>query len=359
MCKVWAITDLQYGSSGKGFVTSLLSFHPKVKMVIRTGAPQAGHTAVVCGNRYVGRSIPIGRVNKNVLLLYGPGGVVSLETLKSELNDTPYSVVNRFFIHENAVIVTETDKEKEKESITTGSTFEGIGQARSRRAIRKATTIKLLLEIDGGNYNWLKQFVIDDNEYFNLIESVDGVILLEGHQGFGLSNWFGQYPYVTSVDTTVMANMSEAGLNPFMLQKVYGVMRTYEIRIAGNSGPLKRELKWDDIPTHPDPEFTTVTKKVRRIANVDWNLVKKAVMVNGVTDICITHADYFENNQEIHNFAMSVLAHTRRYDPKISLINRNSDISKIVETSDLGCMSQEFLDAFNQFNISRNIFEGV
>jgi adenylosuccinate synthase len=57
------------------------------------------------------------------------------------------------------------------------------------------------------------------------------------------------------------------------------VVRTRPIRVAGNSGPLEGETTWAELglPT----EYTTVTKKERRVGEWDGELVKRAIRANG------------------------------------------------------------------------------
>lgn len=343
---VWAITDLQYGSSGKGFIAGLLSYHPEVTTMIRTGAPQAGHIVYFKGKKYIGRTIPVGRINPNLDLYVGPGGVIDLEVLEKEIQNTPYPVEDRLYISDMVAVVTPEDKAWEREYLKYGSTFEGIGAVRSKRAIRKAKLIKDYIK-ESSEYNWLKKFLISNEEYINKISKVKGKILLEGHQGFGLSNWFGSYPYVTSVDTTVSANLSEAGLPPQSVEHVFGVLRSYEIRIAGNSGPMKNEISWDEIPTKPEPEKTTVTKKTRRIGTIDWDLIKKAVTVNGVDQICMTHVDYIFNRnkgfgttqtlnkelEEKRNIIKKIKEETN--DTKIGVLNFSPKYDNLISLSDI------------------------
>ena len=52
-------------------------------------------------------------------------------------------------------------------------------------------------------------------------------ILIEGTQGTGLSLYHGQYPYVTSRDTTVSGCLSEVGIAPNRVRRVIMVCRTY------------------------------------------------------------------------------------------------------------------------------------
>jgi adenylosuccinate synthase len=75
------------------------------------------------------------------------------------------------------------------------------------------------------------------------------------------------------------------------------VVRTFPIRVGGNSGPLANEITWDILQeeTHgyvSVPERTTVTKKVRRIARIDYDLLARAVLQTCPTNIALTFLDY-------------------------------------------------------------------
>jgi len=42
--------------------------------------------------------------------------------------------------------------------------------------------------------------------------------------------------------------LSSCGLSPFDVRNIIGVMRTYPIRVAGNSGNTgEKEITWEDI----------------------------------------------------------------------------------------------------------------
>jgi adenylosuccinate synthase len=75
------------------------------------------------------------------------------------------------------------------------------------------------------------------------------------------------------------------------------VERTYFIRVGGNSGPLANEISWDRLQEITDgyvktPEITTVTKKVRRIARMDFELLERAILQTRPTSIALTFLDY-------------------------------------------------------------------
>lgn len=181
-------------------------------------------------------------------------------------------------------------------------------------------------------------------------------ILLEGTQGTLLDLYLGPYPYTTHKQCTAAQWVVEAGLSPSLEYEVVLVARTYPIRVAGNSGPMAEEIDWpllsreidqklmragkpgiidftvspnavklyeaqyaalegtyasdlvekscrasDALAALPDGvqaelrklwEFTTVTKKLRRIARLNLDDLRYSVMVNRPAWICLTFVNY-------------------------------------------------------------------
>jgi adenylosuccinate synthase len=80
------------------------------------------------------------------------------------------------------------------------------------------------------------------------------------------------------------------------------VMRTYPIRVGGNSGPLTTELEWGEVESRSgltglaEKELTSKTKKLRRVGEPEWDLVRKAALLNAPTDIALTFADYIDSD---------------------------------------------------------------
>ena len=82
------------------------------------------------------------------------------------------------------------------------------------------------------------------------------------------------------------------------------VCRTYPIRVqnppGGTSGPLRRELTWEEIARRAEVpieeiktnERTSTTNRERRVGSFDWVLLRKHSALNAPTDIAITFTDY-------------------------------------------------------------------
>ena len=129
-------------------------------------------------------------------------------------------------------------------------------------------------------------------------------IIVEGTQGFGLSLHHSRlWPHTTSKDTTAAQFLMEAGLSPLLVDEVVMVIRTFPIRVAGQqAGPLRHEITWEDIRResnypHDLFEITTVTRKRRRVARFDLDLVLDACQANRPTSLVVHGLDYlgYEN----------------------------------------------------------------
>lgn len=287
-----SIIGLQYGSEGKGNIAAALA--PLYDGAVRVGAPNAGHTIIKNDKVYKMRQIPCAWVNPKCRLFIGPGGLINEEVLAHELYELPESVPHRLRIDRNAGVVTpdhikeETDQ-KFNERI--GSTSEGIGVA-------QALKVRRVLGIAVENAN-LAAYITDVAREINAMIDEGQNIQIEGTQGFGLCLNHGTYPFCTSRDILAASLLSDVGLAPSVNRFVFGVMRTYPIRVAGNSGPMGApELTWDVVAKRAGydsiEERTTVTKRIRRVSEIDWELLSKAVMLNRPTGIFVTFADYLD-----------------------------------------------------------------
>lgn len=309
-----SIVGLMWGSEGKGkIVSSLASYYDAA---VRTGAPNAGHTTVVNGSKYVMRSVPCAWSNLRCKLFIGPGGMINIEVLQKELAQFPINagVLERLHFDRNAIFVDEHDiaeEERNNMNAKNGSTAEGVGVAQARKILRRSChTVGQIVNSEEPQVSRGDQLaddifvgrVGDVAMELNAIFDAGGSIMLEGTQGFGLCMNHGDYPFVTSRDVLPSSLMSDAGLAPSLARFTFGVMRTYPIRVAGNSGPMgnAKEIDWAEVSRRcgaPDGaivEKTTVTKRVRRVSEIDWQFMKRSVALNRPDGIFITFIDYID-----------------------------------------------------------------
>lgn len=303
MKQVDSLVGLQWGSEGKGKIAGVLAHF--YDAAVRTGAPNAGHTVEYNGKKYVMRSIPCGFGNPATKLFVGPGGLINLEVLAKELEQFPdggKEILSRLYFDRNAGVISHADIEEEETvsmNSKNGSTAEGVGVAQAKKVLRRGDFQRI-----GATFNepLFNERVTDVAMLLNSILNNGGAIMLEGTQGFGLCMNHGDYPFTTSRDVTAAALLSDAGLPPKSSRFVFGVMRTYPIRVAGNSGPMGdgRELSWADVsarcgaPEGAIVEKTTVTKRVRRVSEIDWAFMKRSAAINGPDGIFVNFIDYLD-----------------------------------------------------------------
>jgi len=272
-----------FGDEGKGKIISYLAIKDNPKIIVRGGAgPNAGHTIKDGDKVYKVRMLPSGFLNKNAKVMIGPGVVINPDILKKEIQD--FNVSGRSFIDKQCGIIEEThltrdSKGELKEKI--GSTGSGTGPANADRAMR---VLKLAKDIDS-----LSALVIDVPQAINSALSANENILVEGTQGTFLSLWHGTYPFVTSKDVTASGICADVGLGPTKVDEVIVVFKSYVTRVG--TGPLENELSLEEVEKKGWSEFGTVTGRQRRAANFDFNLARRAIMLNGATQICITKLD--------------------------------------------------------------------
>lgn len=289
----------EYGSEGKGHVASYLA--REYDVLVRVGGPNAGHTVYGEPRPYTFHQLPSGTRASDAQLVIGPGAVIDVEKLLSEVAECGVEAT-RLSIDPQATIIGEEDKRGEERLVRDiGSTGQGVGWATARRIRERSprSSVKLARDIPE-----LRPFVRETCEVLDRAFVGRKRVFLEGTQGTGLSLYHGHYPYVTSRDTTVAGCLAEAGVSPSRVRKVIMVCRTYPIRVQspveGTSGPMSQPITWREISRRSGvpleeirkTERTSTTGRRRRVSEFDWELLRKAASLNAPTDIALTFADY-------------------------------------------------------------------
>jgi adenylosuccinate synthase len=293
---VTVVVGGQFGGEGKGKVAHFLAKEMGAKVAVRVGGSNSGHTVIdPFGNAIILRQLPTAAILPNIICMLGAGSYINVSILFDEMKRTGLSQ-DRLFIDPNAVIITDNELSSEKASSlrdSIGSTLSGTGAAVLSR-IRRDGSAKL-----AKNDERLRPFIQQAVPLLRDILATEERIIIEGTQGFGLSVLHTPYyPYATSRDTTAAGFVSEAGLSPLDVDDVVMVIRTYPIRVEGNSGPLAQEIDWEILATEANSshliEYTSVTKRKRRVARFDPVIVQKSIMVNQPSCIFMNHLDYVD-----------------------------------------------------------------
>ncbi|UPK27022.1 adenylosuccinate synthetase [Bradyrhizobium sp. 195] len=309
----------QFGSEGKGKVALAIAREEKAAAVVRVGGTNSGHTAVVDGRNWALRQLPAAVLAPSAVAVLPAGAIIDPEIFLREVDALGLGP-EKVIVDPLASIISEDDRSAERASgiiREIGSTGSGTGAALARRMMRHKDT-KL-----AGSIEALSPFVRDSTTFMRSALDQGQWIVIEGSQGFGLSLLHGgSYPHATSRDTTAGTFVGEAGLSPLDVKDVTLVLRSYPIRVAGNSGPLPNEITWEAVAKSaglPEGyrELTTATKKVRRVAHFDASIVKRAMAINKPTRIVLNHFDYVDPGVREHQFSASALSFLKKAEDGI------------------------------------------
>jgi len=273
-----------YGDEGKGKIASYLALKDSANLMVRGGVgPNAGHSVSWKGRTYKMRMLPSGFVNPECRLLVGPGVLVDPNIFLKEVTDL--GAEHRAGVDPQCAIIEADHIERDRGSdylkkkiATTGT---GCGPCNVDRVARIA---KLARDVPQ-----LKQYIVDVPLETNTAIDDGKNVILEGTQGTFLSLFHGTYPYVTSKDITAGSIAADVGVGPKKIDDVLIVFKAYVTRVG--EGPLAGEITEEDATEKGWAEVATVTGRSRRAAPFDFNLTKRAVMLNGATQIAITKMD--------------------------------------------------------------------
>ena len=357
------VVGTQWGDEGKGKVVDWLTDH--AQGVVRfQGGHNAGHTLVIKGVKTALQLIPSGIMRDGVACYIGNGVVVDPTHLLGEierLEKIGVEVRSRLFISESCPLIlpfhVEVDKAREalRESSGAGkigTTGKGIGPAYedkvARRALRVqdlkhperfASKLRDLVELHNfalSGYlkstsleyqpifdhamrvaEQLKPMMADVGYRIHTAQRAGANLLFEGAQGTLLDIDHGTYPFVTSSNCVASNAAAGAGVGPDQLHYVLGITKAYTTRVG--SGPFPTELPMDvpgSVGHHLSTvgqERGTVTGRARRCGWLDAAALKRSMIINGISGVCITKLDVLDGLAEI-KICVGNEFHGRRID---------------------------------------------
>lgn len=326
----YAVVDGQFGSTGKGLAASVLAEHfgREVQLVASNAGPNSGHTSYFKDEKIVLRQLPTFSViaakmhGINVQTVLNAGAIIDPQVL----NDEYLKYRPELAVHPMAAVVSRENVKSEATLVNAvGSTGKGTGAALASKVMRELGAVAI------NNENIIAAPVMD------LGSKVDNVVtLLEVSQGYSLSlNASGFYPYTTSRDCTVMQALSDAGIHPTIYRDCMMVLRTFPIRVAGNSGPHyadQVETTWEAI--WQEPEVTTVTRKIRRVFTFSVLQYQQALLANRPSVLFVNFMNYLQGVEADHHqwLQQNIIApyvELMGYAPEVVLLGygaRNEDV---------------------------------
>jgi len=343
------VVGTQWGDEGKGKIVDWLTDH--AQGVVRfQGGHNAGHTLVINGRKTALQLIPSGVMREGVACYIGNGVVVDPAHQLGEIErieQLGIDVRSRLFLSESCPLILpfhvaiDHAREALRESSGSGkigTTGKGIGPAYEDKVARRALRVqdlkhprrfeaklRELVDLHNAELTGVLraqplavQPMLDDAMaaadrlrplmadvgYRLFTANREGAnLLFEGAQGTLLDIDHGTYPYVTSSNCVAGNAAAGSGIGPGLLHYVLGITKAYTTRVG--SGPFPTELDMHSpgsVGHHLSTvgqERGTVTGRARRCGWLDAAALKRSIIINGVSGLCITKLDVLDGLPEI------------------------------------------------------------
>ena len=347
MAKNVVVVGTQWGDEGKGKIVDWLTDH--AKGVVRfQGGHNAGHTLVIGTDEYKLNLVPSGIVRAGVKCYIGNGVVLDIHHLLEEIDTLEsggISVSDRLKISPGCPVIlgyhTALDNAREaarSSSDKIGTTGKGIGPTYEDKVARRALRVydlfeperfaaKLKANLEYHNFvltehlgaeavdfqsvfdqamadaERIKPMVADVSAELYEVNKSGGSLLFEGAQGTLLDIDHGTYPFVTSSNCISGQAAAGCGVGPGRLHYVLGITKAYCTRVGAGPFPTELDTDGEGAPGNQmsvkGREFGTVTGRKRRCGWLDLAALKRSIIINGVSGLCITKLDVLDGMTEL------------------------------------------------------------
>jgi adenylosuccinate synthase len=334
------LLGLQWGDEGKGKIIDV--FAPHYDIVARfQGGPNAGHTLVIDGKKFVLHQIPSGIFHAHITCVIGNGVVLNPITLSEELEKLTQAGVDyhpRMLVSSRAHLIVPSHRlldqalEQWKAQERIGTTLRGISPAYRDKVGRMGLRVADILgadfeqlfdrllayhavqlqalgfegDVQAGREEFLKAVdvlrslrITDTEIWLNQQLQAGKRILAEGAQGTMLDIDFGSYPYVTGSNTVSAGACAGLGISPRHVRKIFGVLKAYSTRVGEGPFPTEQLGAEGEKLRQAGNEFGATTGRPRRCGWLDLPAIRYAALVNGTTHLIMTKADVLASTDEI------------------------------------------------------------
>jgi len=294
------VLGLEWGDEGKGKVLhSLLNTAYTTDQCydwcVRVGGGNnAGHTIYIQVDGFKIKIdthiVPSGIVIPDLKCLIGTGCVVDEDILESELTRLEKYIPDarsRLYVSRKAHIITKENIAYDKEHNAVGSTCCGIGPTYAGKAYRTNPRVE---DRNGKHHVWETVKVVDPKDIF--MGSKEPLkIMVEGAQGYWLDIDRGDYPYVTSSDTTINCCASSM-LRTCDLNMSVGVIKAYTTYV-GSKTMQEQDHVFQAIASLGH-EYGVTTGRLRQVLFLNLARLLEPIFVNRVNALVINKSDILD-----------------------------------------------------------------
>ena len=353
------LVGAQWGDEGKGKLVDMLA--ERSGLVVRyQGGNNAGHTIVHAGETFAFHLVPSGVLHENTICALGNGVVIDALVLRREVEgllERGIDIGDRLRISPQAHLIMPyhiaLDEAREiaaianertgvtdvaagtpgKDSAAIGTTRRGIGPCYADKTARRGVRVEDLFDDEAlrtklaaalsetnvllahyghegfsvdavfdqvrAHAEFFRRYVADVGALVEHVRARGEDVLLEGAQGTLLDIDHGTYPFVTSSSPVAGGACIGVGIGPTRIDRVIGVAKAYATRVG--AGPFPTELfdATGDRLVDKGGEFGTTTGRRRRCGWIDLVALRRAVQVNGLTELALTKLDVLSGFPEV------------------------------------------------------------
>ncbi len=328
------VCGTNWGDEGKGRMVDYLAREADV-VVRYQGGNNAGHTVVNELGTFALHLIPSGIFNPHATCVLGPGTVIDLEALETEIQSLTAAGISceNLKISDRATILfpfyryEDAWEEERLGDQAYGSTKNGIAPAYGDRHAKKAIRVGELLYpqqfkaqlqrvvewknlVAAGVFNqqsgvdyqsmvdWafnyggkLKDRICDTTEFLEQMAADGKRILFEAQLGALRDVFYGIYPYTTSSCSLASFAPIGGGLFNRRIDRVLGVMKAFSTCVG--EGPFVTAMTEEEAEDLRETamEYGATTGRPRRIGHFDAVASRFGAAVQGATEIALTKLD--------------------------------------------------------------------
>ncbi len=338
----YVIVGMQWGDEGKGKIVDYLTRYAPL-VVRHQGGNNAGHTVVVEGKTTVLHLIPSGILNPESTCVIGNGTVIDPQVLLQEVDELErahVTLAGRLFIAPGAHVIMPYHKlldglqERFRGKNKIGTTGRGIGPCYADKADRASIRIgdlinpevfqgkltellayknaviehvfheaplveKEIFDAYTGYADRIRPYVVDVLPMVHEHLAAKHRVVFEGAQGTMLDLDHGTFPYVTSSPTIAGGACCGAGVGPKDIAGVIGIVKAYSTRVGEGPFPTELTESVGERLRQIGHEFGATTGRPRRCGWLDCVQLRRAVMINGTTNVVMTKPDVLSEFETI------------------------------------------------------------